>query len=157
MANLFPLNNSFETAPSFTAAQTGANWIDGTATGSSVNNAYAWALYSLVGTVATQFDTAQSHTGSYSLKLSTLAASSLIMDANSILSGVARLANCVPVQPSTAYTFTYWMKTNVTSGSGLGAFGRLIEFQSDGNTTNTTSDGTRHYRCWYFNHGCLVR
>jgi hypothetical protein len=147
-SNMIP-NSGFESAPSFTAATNiNQRWIDGTAAGSTTDDSHKWGIATLSGTASAQFDTSDFHSGAISMKLSTLAiSSSLAVDITRQLNtNIVPNANNVngfglPVNASTAYVVTYWMKINVNSGSSRGAYVRVAEFSNIGGA-GTTHDGT---------------
>jgi hypothetical protein len=143
--NLCP-NYGFENSPAFTAATTTANrWIDGTAAGSTTNDIYSWALLTVIGTISTQFDNSTSNSGTNSIKLSCAAGASAVVvglprsGTNTLPDNIARRG--IYALPSTSYTFTYWLRTSVTSGTSRGAFLRIQELNSS-NTSIATHDGT---------------
>lgn len=110
-------NGDFEIAPAFTAATTTtARWVDGTAGGSNASLGYGWSFISKVGTASIQFDTAEFHSGSKSLKLSITATSSqCVASINKATSNIK--FGGIKLSSSTAYKVSFWMKTNVTSGT----------------------------------------
>jgi len=149
-------NGDFEIAPAFTAATNTVNRdINGTAAGiNTPRSAWGWYTNTVTGTVGAQFDTAQFHSGTTSMKLSTLATASRIAISNSqFTTGLASRYGWVLVAPNTTYNFQMWAKTTANSGaatSGLQA--NLVELNSDGTTqaastsvftgVNTTTDWT---------------
>lgn len=136
-----PHNGYFEVAPSFVAATaTNARWIDGTSAGSNAaRSAYMWAIQTLTGAAVAQFDSATFHSGSNSLKLSTTGTGQRV-DARLIKSGSGAAAApfYIKARPSTAYRYSIWIKTNVTSGSSTGAGLLLAELASDASTNPAT-------------------
>ena len=136
--NNMVINGDFEFAPPFTApTTTTARFIDGTAGGSTNNNQYNWS-FSKSGTASAQFDSTDSHSGSNSLKLSTLATASYVevfMPYRNGTTGGYNGITKIPCLPSTSYTLTYWMKTNVTSGVGRGASLSIITSNAAGADT----------------------
>lgn len=139
--NLVP-NPGFETTPTFVAASnTTQRWIDGSAAGfSGLQSAYRWALANLSGTGAAQFDNSTAFAGTNSMKLSIgVANTSVTVSVTRRLNnGTDIRVTGIPVQPSTAYTMTFRMKTNYTSGDSRGAYIRLQEFNSAGATVTST-------------------
>lgn len=141
-------NGGFELAPPFTAATTTVTrWIDGTATGSTTNDVFRWSYRSGIGTDSAQFDSTQFHSGTYSLKLSTLStaaniqASTYNKSGNPTIDDVQRYL--IPVLPNTSYTGTYWMKTNYVSGAATsGAAIRFSEFAAGGGGALVFNTGT---------------
>jgi len=135
-------NGDFEYAPAFTAATTtNAGWIDGTASGSAANAGYGWC-FAKDQTASAQFDTSEKKSGNYSMKLSTLAVNSGAR-ANQFRSTSALTAEgYMPVLPSTSYTVSGWVKTNLISGSSRGAYIRAQEFNGTSTTAIVTNETT---------------
>jgi hypothetical protein len=146
-------NGNFEYAPPANVDMTSAavNWIDGTVGGSSTNKLFGWLNYS--GTAGKiLFDNTDSHSGLYSLKVSNTVVGSAIQAGNvtnnaGIINGLG--AANVPLIPSTPYTLTFWMKTQLNSGSsatGAGIYVRetsgtgsqIVQSGSIGAITTTT-------------------
>jgi hypothetical protein len=119
-------NGDFEYAPPFTAATaTTGRWIDGTAAGSSNSSSpYIWGLFGSSLSTAAQFDSAEKKSGTYSLKLSTLSGNRICTVAPQITTTTQGLFS---VLPSTTYSYSFWMKTNRTSGSSAGAYIDFLE------------------------------
>lgn len=126
-------NFGFEYAPAFVAATTGSNkWVDGTAAGSVSNDIYGWKTDG-GNSHSSQFDNSNSNTGTYSMKLSTLAVASYNETRGNASGYNTAATEGFPMQPNTAYTFTFWMKTNYVSGdSTSGAHVDLLEANSAG-------------------------
>jgi hypothetical protein len=141
--NLIP-NGNFEFAPPFTAATAVNNrYIDGTAAGSTTNKVFGpWGTNS-GGTYAIQFDSSTSHSGLYSLKLSTTAINTYSLACNGIATAASALADGASVLPSTSYTLAWWMKTNYVSGSAGGTNIAILECDGGGNTVTTTRSATQ--------------
>lgn len=125
-----PIGNSgFESAPTLVAAQTGLNYIDGTAAGSATNNSFgAWAV--IVGSVSA-YDNAVKFSGNNSLRLSTptIAATCVVAQGR----GVGFPSNrydCMVLLPSTSYTLTGYIKTN--NAAAAAAFFELREYTVNG-------------------------
>ena len=146
-------NGNFEKVPAGTTATTGTNvWIDGTANGSATNDQYSWGT-NRGGTASALFDSAVKYSGSYSLKLSTLATGSF-MQARQVLGTASHQKlriNGRVVSPSTSYTLTGRIKTTVNSGAAnSGARFAVVQYNSAATalTTNlstavtTTTDWT---------------
>lgn len=138
-----PIRNAgFDYQPAFTAASnTQATWIDGTAAGTTTDPGYGWAVLEKTGTAAAQFDTSTAAVGSGSMKLSTLATGSLITVSNIRLT--TDPSQACPASGSTAYTCTFRMKTNVTSGdSNNGASIAFVERNAAGTllASNTSTE-----------------
>lgn len=134
-------NGNFEFAPPTNVAQAGGagKWLDGTSTGSATNSLFGWAGISTSGTPTFMFDNSTSHSGNYSLKVSTLAIASLAAAAN-IIAVTNFNSNYYAVLPSTSYTAIYWMKTTANSGTAnTGAQLVFREFSGAGagGTSNT--------------------
>jgi hypothetical protein len=142
-------NGDFEYAPSFTAAtNTTSRWIDGTAGGSGASQSpYTWGIFGASLSTSAQFDTAQTKTGQYSLKLSTLSANRICTVAPQI---AVTNQGIPPALPSTTYSYSFWMKTNKTSGDSAGAYIDFLERVGSGSAgtshlstqVNTTTDWT---------------
>lgn len=139
-------NASFETVPTFVAAQTADGWIDGTATGSSSNSASGWWASPRATAIAVKFDTTKARTGSASLKVST-----------TDITGRARVF-CVPasggnitaatnpgwiaVQPSSTYTLTGWIQVNNCVGAVIEMVQADSTFTPGTSTASTAITGT---------------
>jgi hypothetical protein len=112
-------NGDFELSPTFVAPTTSTSvFITGTATGSATDDTYTWAT-NKGGTAQVQFDTAEKHSGTTSMKVSTTATGSF-MYARTIPGTATNLKLrtwAIKVVPSTQYTINFWMKTNLVSGS----------------------------------------
>lgn len=138
-------NSDFEFAPTFVAAQTINGWINGTSSGGGTRgNTFKWAKIIGVGSSTCQFDSSTSHSGTYSLKVSTTAVNSrgIVSNANTT-SGVPVIDTHLAVFPSILYVISFWMKVAVVSGAGSeGGFLRIIEKDSSG-TTVVTTDSTK--------------
>jgi WD40 repeat protein len=138
------INGDFEYAPTFTAATTGSSvFIDGTAGGSTTNNLYKWAM-NKAGTVSAQFDPANSHSGSNSLKIAVASDGGTLEIHRHPQDNIvtSKKSYCISVAPSTAYTCTYWYKAQLDSGSCTnGARLVVLQFSNDG-TTIASASGT---------------
>lgn len=147
-------NGNFELAPAFTGAtNTDNRWIDGTVAGTANGDSYfGWATNNGAFTSSASYDSAVSHSGAYSMKISTVVAGqSMEVAPYRDDTNEHHVKYGIPVTPNTSYTFTYWMKTNYISGdSADGAFMSIRQFNSVGVgiTTNnhtkvkTTTDWT---------------
>jgi hypothetical protein len=147
-------NGDFETAPPFTAVQTGNNtYINGTAAGTSTITPFGWRIgYS--GTATAQFDSGNAHSGTNDLKLSTTAIASFTEARQTPAYGTLSTDPFgFVLKPSTAYTLTYWIKTNVVSGSATtGAVVAVLSANGDGTniqtytgtSVKTTTDWTQY-------------
>lgn len=141
--NLIP-NGDFETVPvGTTPTNTTAVFINGTAAGSGTDNTCFWGT-SKSGTSTALFDSTEKYSGSYSMKLSLGATGSFIYarsSAGSVTHQKLR-QQMILVSPSTSYTLTYWLKTNVISGSAASG-GRIGVVQYSGAASAlTTTQGT---------------
>jgi hypothetical protein len=127
-------NGDFELAPPFTAATTtNQRWINGTAAGSTTDSQYCWAINGLQNSCSTQFDSSQSHSGTNSLRVSTLAVNAFIEIANVRLNTAAGFLQFRgPTVFASAKCFiSWWMKTNFVSGdSNDGAYMQVFEFST---------------------------
>jgi hypothetical protein len=118
------LNADFELVPTFVAAQTADNWIDGTAAGSASNSTYGWWASPRAAAITVQFDTSKSRSGAASLKLSTTnttgraRAFNVKASAGSITASSANKPFLIPALPSTKYTLTGWAQTNNVAAAG---------------------------------------
>jgi hypothetical protein len=133
-------NFDFEVAPTFVAAtSTAGRWIDGTASGSANNATYKWATAAaaLTATVGASFDTTVSYRGSASLKLEALDATGVIVVANIQVASVGGSLGTIPITPSTAYTFSAWVKTSTVGTNG--AYMDVRQFNAGAGVITTTS------------------
>ncbi len=133
-------NGDFELAPTFVAPTTSTSvFITGTATGSATDNTYTWAT-NKGGTGSAMFDSTEKYSGSYSMKVSTLAAGSF-MYARSVPGTATNQklrTNAITATPNTSYTVVFRMKTNLVSGaSASGA--RLAVVQYNGAASALTT------------------
>lgn len=119
-------NGQFENMPTFVAATTFPGvWVDGTASGSAINDAYGWSTAGS-NSFAARFDNTQSHSGIGSLKVSTTGTNSYIEVKNDNSGYNTSTKYGIKLKPNTAYTINYWMKTNLISGSST--FGAYLDF-----------------------------
>lgn len=141
-------NGDFEYAPVVNAAQTsGVNrWIDGSAGGAldPAGRHFGWGTITMTGTVAAQYDTTVKYSGNASLKLSTTATGSVIYVRTSKGTSASDIQSptVIPVLPSTSYTMTYRMKTNLVSGSASSGASGAISERNGGFATVLTTRGT---------------
>ena len=108
-------NGDFEYAPAFTAATTSATkWIDGTAGSANTESPYGWwTPGSFTASATAQFDTTVCHSGTTSLKLSTLNATGVANAASGNNNTSQTIQKTViRALPGTSYTLTGWVKTN---------------------------------------------
>jgi len=139
-ANLV-FNGDFEYAPPFTATtNTSPRWIDGTATGSTTNDLFKW-YFNKSGSGEARFDNSVSHSSTYSMKLSTTAPSSWI-ELKSDGAVAYNAAAGFLLQPNTAYTLTYWLKTNYVSGDSGGGANLFILYQKANGSASGSTSGT---------------
>lgn len=112
-------NGNFEYAPPTNTTLTiNARYIDGTSGGSSTNTLFGWATFNTSGSIQALFDAANSHRGAYGLKISTLGSGAQLQVSN--MTGTASMpALGIPVLNNTSYTYSFWMKTQLNSGSAL--------------------------------------
>lgn len=138
----FVLNGDFTTVPTLVAPQTTTGYIDGTATGSAVPIAGSnWAVFGLNNSITAQIDATETYNGKATLKLATTAVNSRVTAQNILSATRAGMLQAIPVLPSTAYTCTFWMKTNVTSGdSNDGAHTAFVERDSEGGQVVVNAD-----------------
>lgn len=137
-------NGTFEVAPSVLTAQTNtaARWIDGTAAGSTAKTALGWAAATsgVTASAAAGFDNTVSHSGTYSMKLSTLNSTGAITVSNLMgAAGTTTLWQTFPIKPSISYTLTVYIKT--TNVATNGAFIDFRQYNTAATalvTSNTT-------------------
>jgi len=115
-------NGDFEIAPVVNVATTtAARWIDGTAAGSTTNNIFGWGVVTKTGTAEAIFDSTSPSSGTESMKVSTTATASKIeVGSNGIDTAANNRLSCISVLPSTSYTLTFRMKTQLNSGTATG-------------------------------------
>jgi len=130
----FVLNGDFTTVPTLVAPQTTTGYIDGTATGSAVPIAGSnWAVFGINNSITAEIDATETYNGKATLKLATTDVNSRVTAQNILSATRAGMLQAIPVLPSTAYTVTFAMKTNVTSGdSNDGAIVSIVERTSEG-------------------------
>lgn len=134
-------NADFELIPTFVAPTTSTSvFVTGTAGGSATDNTYTWAT-NKGGTAQVFFDTAEKHSGSSSIKVSTLATGSF-MYARTVPGSATnqKLRDyAIIVAPNTSYTVEFWMKTNLVSGSAAsGARLALVQYNNAASALTTT-------------------
>lgn len=115
-------NGDFEIAPVVNVPTTTvARWIDGTAAGSTTNNIFGWGVVTKTGTAEAIFDSTSPSSGTESMKVSTTATASKIqVGSNGIDTAGNNRLSCISVLPSTSYTLTFRMKTQLNSGTATG-------------------------------------
>ncbi|MBP6045258.1 carbohydrate binding domain-containing protein [Candidatus Woesebacteria bacterium] len=140
-------NGDFENAPAFTAATTtNIRFINGTAAGSvSDTLGRGWGTRTVTGTASAQYDTAEFHSGAVSMKILTGATGSAIEVSNVTTGNLYQ-----HVSPDTVYDYSFWMKTQYTSGdSTLGAhIGFKIRNAAGSNTATTVSSNVKTTTGW---------
>lgn len=145
-----PPNTTFESAPTFVAAQTADGWIDGSAAGSATNNAFGWWASPRATGIAVKFDTVDFHSGTRSLKISTTditgraRISCAKQSAGNLTAGSSNSPFLVRCVPNANYTLTAWVKTNnVATGSATIALTELnASFAVGTNIALTSLTGT---------------
>jgi hypothetical protein len=134
------LNGNFETSPTFTAAQTASNWVDGTAAGSATPNFYKWFVSKVNSpTGSVQFDSATKLTGKNSLKIAVTGVTGAsdyfhIGNCQNIANPVAADSKVYGfrVKPSTQYTVKVTFKTDsITTANSKGVRGEIRRHKSD--------------------------
>lgn len=141
--NLVP-NGDFSYAPPGNTPTTSAGLINGQATGSAVSAASGlplrWYRQGGVGSNSAMYDRSNPFSGKPSLKISLTATASYaeIFLVNSFGANSANYnGKYIPVQPSTSYTYSFWTKTNLVSGSSShGAAISFIQSKEDGSTAS---------------------
>lgn len=120
-------NGDMSFIPPFTAA-TGntTTFIDGTAGGSTTNNLFKYGMIFFSGGGPAAFDTVTTINNKTSISLTANAGSrGALLYGNNGNGGVSPATQClIPVNPSTSYTLTYWLKTdaNVAANSACGGW-----------------------------------
>lgn len=136
-------NGRFEVAPPTNAVlSTNLRWYNGAAGGSTVNDAYG--IWARLTNTAIVLDSTIKVSGSYSLKISSLAPSPIAeiqFGRDSTLANVLRYG--IPVIPGATYTARFWMKTIVYGGdSNHGSTINFLGYNGAGtNITNYNSSG----------------
>jgi hypothetical protein len=135
-------NPDFEVVPAggTTATNVSTRWLDGTAGGSTVDSRTGWALLYKNQTAEAKIDDTVFHSGTRSLKLSTIAGTSAVAEVDSTLQTAVGAAGYYPfaleLKPSTNYRLSGWMKTELISGSSAnGASFGLLGYPLTGTTT----------------------
>lgn len=133
-------NFDFEVAPTFVAAtSTAGRWIDGTASGSTTNSTYKWAIASaaLTASASASFDTTVFRNGTASLKLDRTDATGAVVVANVLNAAAGGSLGTIPINPGVSYTFNIYAKTSTVGTDTVYADVRL--FNAAGSTVNTKS------------------
>jgi len=145
--NMIP-NGDFSYIPVVNVAQTtSGRFIDGTSTGSTTNNLFKWNV-GFGGASSAMFDTSNlSPLGSPSLKISTLAVASYVEAFTPTPTGGTGgyyTKTNISVLPNTSYTYSFYMKTQVTSGTSLdGANVTFLTVTGDGATASLDIGSTK--------------
>lgn len=137
-------NPGFDNAPPFTAVQTSGGWMDGTAAGSSTNDAYGWYFYRSTTAVSARFDPMVTHSGGYSIKISTTDTSGkcYVTHYNPGTPTLADYAKyLIRIKPSTRYRLHSWIKTNNVATNS--AYINTIQYDSAG-VAGSNSNGTQY-------------
>ena len=136
-------NGDFEIAPVVNVpTTTGDRYIDGTAGGlSTFGNGvdiFGWYLWNYTTSYAAMFDTGVKRSGNASMKISTTATASTVGLRISVpgLGQTFKKIN-IPVLPSTSYTASGWIKTNVISGSA--STGARLQFVTNTGVSDVTT------------------
>lgn len=139
-------NGDFEYAPPTNVPLNGnIKFIDGTSVGSATNSLFGWHAFS-GGSSEVMFDTTVKHSGTASLKISTVGVGQyreVSWNApnapSSTISDRYYGKSFISVLPGTSYTCKYWMKTNYISGdSNNGAYLNIIESTGTGVSAQST-------------------
>lgn len=135
-------NGDFEIVPTLVAAQTGAGYIDGNATGSAaLATAYGWHAAG-GGTRSVQFDTTEKYEGTASLKIAVTANASYA-EIRSNQCNTYNQARGFILQPSTQYTYSYRLKTTDMVGDAAGGvYGILVLSTAAGTAGSSPAQGT---------------
>lgn len=130
-------NGNFEIAPTTLTAPTNtpSRWVDGTAGGSSATTGLGWGIVSFGASAQAGWDNTVAHSGTYSMKLSTLNNTGSLVLAVYAISPTGLVL--FPLLPSTTYTLTGWIKTNNVATNG--AWIDLREYNSAAGNLGTTS------------------
>lgn len=139
-------NGTFENAPTFVAASTTDNWMDGTAAGSATNDQYGWYLGTRATSVSAQFDSSKSRSGANSMKLSTLDATgrcrvfTAIAGGGNVNTSSSNLPYLIPAVAGGTYTFSGWAQcTNAAAG---GVLIEIVELNGSGTVGTSTASNT---------------
>lgn len=131
-------NGGFELAPPFVAVQTSSGWIDGTSDGDTAIDQYGWYMVRGATAVAASFDSTVSHSGKYSLKLSTTDATGTLYAINRDAYTLPSFSKyCIPLKVSTKYRFNVWVKTNNAAASAV--FATLVTADASLNLISTNT------------------
>lgn len=135
-------NGNFELSPGNTPMTNSlGRWIDGTASGSLVNDTYGWWQITGVGSVAGSFDNSYKHSGSNSLKIDLNATGrGRVMSAPFETTTTKDLITKygIPIKANTSYILNAY----VASVNAIAGIGRVILQQYDINGTLLSSTNT---------------
>lgn len=135
-------NGDFEIAPVVNAAQlTSYRWLDGTVSPTSVvpvNKLFGIYFWDEAGQGSIMIDTSEKFRGKNSLKVSTLATGSYA----SAGLGDFNADDYISVLPSTSYTYSFWMKTNLVSGTADNGARIVFELKNGARSTTTSVAST---------------
>jgi len=135
-------NGNFELSPgNIPMTNSLGRWIDGTASGSLVNDTYGWWQITGVGSVAGSFDNSYKHSGSNSLKIDLNATGrGRVMSAPFETTTTKDLVTKygIPIKANTSYTLNAY----VASVNAIAGIGRVILQQYDINGTLLSSTNT---------------
>lgn len=112
-------NSDFEVRPNVITAATNTSgvWINGAAVGSSATDALGWGTVSLGASAEAGFDTTTFHSGTSSMRLSTLNTAGTVIIATYKSSVLGRYL--LPIAAATSYTLTGWIKTTNAVSNGV--------------------------------------
>lgn len=138
-------NGSFEIVPSGTIATTaGKRWINGTALGSTTDDTYGWGTGVMTGNCNAAFDNTIAFIGSYSMRLSTLAAAASATVYNIGIYDSLSMMKSYATQLAVGdfigfYNLSYRMKTSLISGSAnTGATAGVTLFTGNGTVAGSS-------------------
>lgn len=136
-------NSNFENAPNFVAKTTASSsWINGQGAGSQTNDKNGWHFLPSNGQVS--FDTTQTPSplfGYNSMHLEITGTNN--SPAVSCYPGFSLNQYGIPIKPNTLYTYKYFMKTQLnsgTSGSGNGAGIQWLERDASGSLVGSAAN-----------------
>ena len=135
-------NGNFEIAPPSNTTMLlagGGNYYDGTSTGVANKSLFGWGLFNYTGTIGVLFDNSVSHSGNWSLKLSTTATASTVGMATFVNNAAGIRIAGIPVLPGTSYTLSGWITTTAHSGSASSG-AQLILWETNGSAGTVKSN-----------------
>ena len=130
------IDGDFETAPTYVAAQTASNWVDGTAAGATVQNDKLINAVLNSGATA-RFDTNAPHGGSkcFHIALAGGGYSECRVNCN-FYYGIGGMQ----ILPNTTYQYSVWLKTaNITGSSADGQSIQILVSDASGNNSSCIS------------------